>query len=76
MLSVADNEMLIRTGTDAPMGRLFRRFWVPVLLSQELPEPDGPPVRLRVMGEDLIAFRDTGGRVQMSGQVTVELIPM
>jgi nitrite reductase/ring-hydroxylating ferredoxin subunit len=63
MLSAADNQMLTRTGADAPMGQLFRRFWIPVLLSQELPERDGPPVRLRVMGEDLIAFRDTSGRV-------------
>jgi phthalate 4,5-dioxygenase len=63
MLSAADNVMLTRTGEGTPMGDLFRRFWIPVLLSQELPERDGPPVRLRVMGEDLIAFRDSSGRV-------------
>ncbi len=45
------------------MGDLFRRFWQPVLLSQELPERDGPPVRVKVLGEDLVAFRDTDGRV-------------
>ena len=43
------------------MGNLFRRFWMPALLSQELPEPDGPPVRVRIMGEDLVAFRDPAG---------------
>ena len=63
MLSVEDNELLIRTGAGTPMGELFRRFWMPVLLSRELAEPDGPPVRVRVMGEDLVAFRDTSGRV-------------
>ncbi|MGE4239993.1 Rieske 2Fe-2S domain-containing protein [Ramlibacter sp.] len=63
MLSFADNEMLTRTGEGTPMGTLFRRFWTPFLLSQELPEPDAPPVRVRVMGEDLVAFRDTRGRV-------------
>jgi phenylpropionate dioxygenase-like ring-hydroxylating dioxygenase large terminal subunit len=63
MLSAADNEVLTRTGAGTPMGELFRRFWIPVLLSQELPQRDGAPVRVRVMGEDLVAFRDTGGRV-------------
>jgi phenylpropionate dioxygenase-like ring-hydroxylating dioxygenase large terminal subunit len=63
MLSAADNELLTRTGAGTPMGDMFRRFWTPVLLSQELPERDGPPVRVQVMGEDLIAFRDTGGRI-------------
>lgn len=45
------------------MGDLFRRFWLPVALSRELPEPDCPPVRLRILSEDLIAFRDTHGRL-------------
>ena len=63
MLSVADNELLTRTGPDTPMGALFRRFWVPALLSQELPEPDCPPVCVTIMGEELVAFRDTEGRV-------------
>jgi phthalate 4,5-dioxygenase len=45
------------------MGELFRRFWLPVALSRELPNPDCPPVRLRILSEDLIAFRDTRGRV-------------
>jgi len=63
MLSFSDNEILTRTGPETPMGALFRRFWHPVLLAEELPEPDGPPVRLRVLGEDLVAFRDTNGTV-------------
>src|SRR5262249_8760848 len=63
MLSASDNELLTRTGAGTPMGEFFRRFWVPVLLSQELPAPDGPPVRVTVMGDELVAFRDTDGRV-------------
>jgi phenylpropionate dioxygenase-like ring-hydroxylating dioxygenase large terminal subunit len=45
------------------MGELMRRFWVPVLLQEELPAPDSPPVRVRILGEDLVAFRDSSGRV-------------
>ncbi len=63
MLTEADNILLTRTGQKTPMGDLFRRFWQPVLLSAELPEPDGPPVRLTVLGEDLRAFRSTDGTV-------------
>jgi phenylpropionate dioxygenase-like ring-hydroxylating dioxygenase large terminal subunit len=63
MLSSADNELLTLTGAGTPMGALFRRYWLPVLLSQELPAPDCPPVRVKVMGEDFVAFRDTKGRV-------------
>lgn len=63
MLSFSDNELLTRTGPGTPMGELFRRFWHPVLLTEELPEPDGAPVRLRVLSEDLVAFRDTNGQV-------------
>jgi phenylpropionate dioxygenase-like ring-hydroxylating dioxygenase large terminal subunit len=63
MLSPEENELLCRTGPGTPMGDLFRRFWLPVALSRELPEPDCPPVRLRILSEDLIAFRDTSGRV-------------
>jgi phthalate 4,5-dioxygenase len=63
MLSPADNELLTRTGSGTAMGEYFRRFWLPVALSRELPEPDGPPIRVKVMDEELVAFRDTGGRV-------------
>ncbi|TAL74399.1 MAG: hypothetical protein EPN79_00540 [Burkholderiaceae bacterium] len=63
MLNREDNELLTRTGADTPMGQLVRRFWIPVLLSAELAEPDCPPKKVKVMGEDLLAFRDTTGRV-------------
>ncbi|MBV8168605.1 MAG: aromatic ring-hydroxylating dioxygenase subunit alpha [Alphaproteobacteria bacterium] len=57
------NDELCRTGAKTPMGALFRRYWVPILLAEELREPDGPPVRVKIMGERLIAFRDTQGRI-------------
>ncbi len=57
------NELLTRTGPDAPMGQLFRRYWLPALLAEELPEPDCPPVRVKILGERLIAFRDTQNRL-------------
>jgi nitrite reductase/ring-hydroxylating ferredoxin subunit len=63
MLSAADNELLVRTNAGTVMGEYFRRFWHPVALSREIAEPDGPPIRAKVMGEDLLAFRDTNGRV-------------
>jgi len=63
MLSREDNELLVRVGPGTPMGNLLRRFWFPALLEREIAKPDGPPVRLRLLGEDLVAFRDTEGRV-------------
>ncbi len=63
MLSREDNERLVRVGRGTPAGELFRRYWQPACLSIELPEKDGAPIRVRMLGEDLIAFRDTNGRV-------------
>ena len=63
MLSAADNELLTRTGPGTPMGDYLRRYWLPVALSRELPEPDGTPLRVEMLGEKLLAFRDTHGRV-------------
>ena len=63
MLSREDNEMLTRVGPGTAMGNLMRRFWMPVLLSNEIAAPDCTPVRIRLLGEPLIAFRDTDGRV-------------
>src|SRR5579864_5534315 len=62
MLSQEDNELLTRVGPGTPVGELFRRFWLPALLSEELPGPDCEPVRLRLLGEDLLAFKDSNGR--------------
>jgi phthalate 4,5-dioxygenase len=63
MLSREDNERITRTNAGTPMGEAFRRYWIPAALSSELPEPDGAPVRVRLLGEDLVAFRDTSGNV-------------
>lgn len=63
MLKPEDNDLLCRVGPGTPMGALFRRFWLPALLPEELPVPDCDPVRLRLLGEDLVAFRDSEGRL-------------
>ena len=63
MLSVEDNELVTNTDGGTPMGELFRRFWLPVALSEELPGPDCIPIKLKIMNEDLIAFRDSDGKV-------------
>lgn len=63
MLSQRENALLTRVGPDAPMGQMMRRYWLPACLSEELPEPDGTPLRLRLLGEDLVAFRDSQGRL-------------
>ena len=55
-------EVLVRVGPDAPMGKLMRRYWVPILSSSEIPEPDSPQVRVKILGEKLLAFRDSKGR--------------
>ena len=57
------NELLTRTGPGTPMGELFRRYWLPALLAEELAEPDCPPVRVKLLSERLIAFRDTENRL-------------
>ncbi len=63
MLTPEENALITRTGPATPMGEAMRRYWMPALLSEELPEADGPPVRVRLLGENLVAFRDSSGRV-------------
>ncbi len=63
MLSQQDNDLLTRTGPGTPMGTLLRRYWIPSLFSDALPEPDSPPVRVTLLNEKLVAFRDSEGRV-------------
>ena len=62
MLSQEDNETLVRVGAGTPMGELMRLYWIPFLPSRDL-ETDGQPQRVRLLGEELIAFRDSEGRV-------------
>jgi phthalate 4,5-dioxygenase len=63
MLSREQNELLTRVGPGTAMGRTMRSYWMPALLSSELPEPDGNPVRVRLLGEQLVAFRDSNGQI-------------
>src|SRR6266550_8493099 len=68
MLRADDNKFLTESGAGTGMGVLLRRFWLPVLLSEELPEADGPPKKIVVMGEELLAFRDSRGVVGVIDQ--------
>jgi phthalate 4,5-dioxygenase oxygenase subunit len=63
MLTAEENDLLCRVEGDAPMGKLMRRHWLPACLVEEVATPDGDPVPVRLLGEDLVAFRDTEGRV-------------
>src|ERR687890_2011632 len=63
MLTAEQNEFLTNSNAGAPMGSLWRRFWMPALLSEELPSPDCPPVRIGLLSEKLVAFRDSNGQV-------------
>jgi phthalate 4,5-dioxygenase len=66
MLSQEQNELICRVGPGTAMGTVLRRYWLPALLSEEV-AADGDPLRLRLLGEDLIAFRDTKGQVGLLG---------
>ncbi len=63
MLSREENQLLTRVGPGTPMGNTLRRYWVPALLASEIPTPDAAPARVRLLGEDLVAFRDSHGRI-------------
>src|SRR5204863_9110205 len=63
MLSKEENEFLCRIGPGTAMGNFFRQYWLPAIRSDELPAPDCPPLRVKLLGESLIAFRTTSGAV-------------
>jgi phenylpropionate dioxygenase-like ring-hydroxylating dioxygenase large terminal subunit len=63
MVSQADNDILTRIGPGTAMGQVMRRYRMPALLTAELPDTDCPPVRVRLLGESLVAFRDTFGQI-------------
>ncbi|MGE5134900.1 MAG: Rieske 2Fe-2S domain-containing protein [Gemmatimonadota bacterium] len=67
MLRAEENEYITRVGPGTPMGTLMRQYWVPAMLSSELPRPDCPPVRVMLLGEKLIGFRDSRGQVGLLG---------
>src|SRR5690242_14131642 len=63
VLSIEENEILCRVGPGTVMGNFMRQYWIPALLSSELPAPDSDPVRVLLLGEQLIAFLDSNGAV-------------
>src|SRR5579883_1136912 len=67
MLTKEQNELLTHVGPGTPMGTLMRRYWVPAIMSWEIEEPDSPPVTIKLLGEELVAFRDTNGQVGVVG---------
>jgi phthalate 4,5-dioxygenase oxygenase subunit len=68
MLTKEQNELLCRVEGAAPMGLLMRRHWMPVCMSEEVAAPDGTPVRSRLLGEDLVVFRDSHGKLGVLGE--------
>ena len=63
MLTREENELLTRVGPGSPMGNLIREYWIPALPSNEFPTPDSPAKRMRLLGENLVMFRDSDGNV-------------
>jgi phthalate 4,5-dioxygenase len=63
MLTASDNQLLTQVSAGTPGGEVLRRYWIPFLLSDELAAPDCPPLRIRLLGEDLIAFRTSSAAV-------------
>ena len=68
MLTKEQNELLCRVEGAAPMGGIMRRHWLPVCMSEEVAEADGRPVRARLLGEDLVVFRDTNNKIGVLGE--------
>ena len=63
MLTKEENDLLCRIEVDAPMGGIMRRHWLPACLTEQVPEADGDPVKIRLLGEDLVVFRNSDGRI-------------
>ena len=63
MMTAEENDLLCRVEDNAPMGQIMRRHWIAACLSEEVAEPDGAPIKVRLLGEDLVVFRDSKGRV-------------
>ena len=63
MLAAESNATLNQVGPETPLGRMLRRYWHPIALSTQVAEPDGPPLRAKLLGERFVVFRDTDGKV-------------
>src|SRR3984893_12198761 len=68
MLRKEQSDLVTLTGPGTPGGRLFRSYWLPALLAEELPENDSPPVRVKLLSERLLAFRDSEGRLVLGDE--------
>jgi len=68
MLSKEDNDLITQTNPGTPAGNLMRCYWIPALLSEEISKPDCPPARVKLLGEELVAFRDGQGRIGLIGE--------
>ena len=68
MLSREDNDLITQTDQGTPGGDLMRSYWIPALLSEEIPAPDCPPARVKLLGEELVAFRDSQSRIGLVGE--------
>src|SRR5260370_30571634 len=68
MLRAEQNKFATETGPGTPMGKLFRRYWIPAMHASELPENEGPPLRIKLMSERLLAWRDTQGRYALADE--------
>ncbi|MFQ6030325.1 MAG: Rieske 2Fe-2S domain-containing protein [Dehalococcoidia bacterium] len=63
MLRPEENELITRVGPGTAMGELMRQYWIPAFMSSELDTPEGAPLRVRLLGENLIAFRTASGKI-------------
>ena len=63
MLKQEENDLITRVGPGTPMGNFMREYWVPAMLSSECPAADSDPLRVMLLGEQLIAFRDSNGKI-------------
>src|SRR5690606_38943062 len=63
MMTQEENDLLCRVEGDAPMGQIMRRHWIAACLTEEVAEADGKPIKVRLLGEDLVVFRDSKGRI-------------
>src|SRR4029450_3309164 len=63
MLTRDENELVTRVGPGTPLGETLRRYWIPACTSEQIADRDSRPVRVRLLGENLIAFRDTDGKI-------------
>jgi phenylpropionate dioxygenase-like ring-hydroxylating dioxygenase large terminal subunit len=68
MLTPEHNDLVTRTGPGSPLGDMLRRYWIPALLAAELPENECPPVRVKLLSERLLAWRDTQGRYALTDE--------